>query len=254
MKHNSRVLLALIGSGIFFILVLVNWNSVKSFCFDVSTKFDSIIGTDEYRLVNKELFYHYTDQMNPNLESIYTELRNATVYYENSAQFLKMLDDSLSMRRARHYLLRSGFVSKAVTEEVFFTKIKEWLRFTGKKLSNKNQYYQQDHSLQDYHEDEAIALAKNSFLFCENYRKCDSLNNDTYIKTSLANKKGIITSKGWKAKKVGIQVYLVTYFYEEDEELFAYALEVNLPIEGVRNVFANKTLEDKYWNVNQTEF
>ena len=96
----------------------------------------------------------------------------------------------------------------------------------------------------------AVEFAKNQNTYCKASSKCKDLNNDKYIKTDLSEKGGIITSIGWNSKIVGDGIYLVTYTYKENGKSFIYALEVNLPIESVRNIFNNDFLIKKYWEVN----
>lgn len=249
-KIFVRYLIAVIIIGL-ALTITINWETIKSYGNSITSKSDSRLSNDICRLVNKELYFFYTDQMYPELENLYTASQKHQIGFKNSEQFLNVVNDASKVKEFRLKLLSKRIISKSVTDEIFHRKLNEWRNKTGKKLSETNSYKYLDQVLLDFNSESAIELAKHSLLYCNYTSDCDSLNNDDYIKTSLVSKKGIIVSRGWHAKEVGDKTYLVTYFFEEDNELYAYALEVNLPIDGVRNVFNNETLENKYWNINE---
>lgn len=97
-----------------------------------------------------------------------------------------------------------------------------------------------------------INLAMGAYTYCDTRSDCDSLLNDDYIKKALSKRTGILKTRGWDAKKIDDDTYLLSYLFAENDEIYAYVLEVYVSINSIRNIFTNAPLEEKYWNLDGT--
>lgn len=126
-------------------------------------------------------------------------------------------------------------------------------RWTGKVwyLSKFNKKEINDPTIKKSHKNakvRAIEMAKNASTYCMNDNNCSGItDNKTYINLRLRELNGIVRSKGWNAEEVFDNIYLVTYSYNNNGKSKSYALEVNIPIQSVRNIFTDDILKEKYW-------
>lgn len=92
---------------------------------------------------------------------------------------------------------------------------------------------------------EAIQLASTSSTYSK------EISNEDYIKSSLKKRDGIVQVKGFKARLAGEGIFIVSYEFDDNDTDYLYLLEVNLPLENVRNVFQHELLLEKYWDINK---